>query len=158
MRLRSLAPLALVAMTLLGSACKDVTAPDPSVQISMPPFERQIVQVSPNVCQGCVYYNRVKFFAPIGVAPVVDLSVMNVSASSPEVAIVGNPRMTPDPDNVCNSSCTVIAWEIYINFTVAKTGEADVTMALHADPQKKSTFRVISVNQERCEPGVTCKG
>jgi hypothetical protein len=144
MRLRSIIPLVLASLSTMATGCKDATAPDPEVQISMAPFERQVVHATPDLCDGCSYYNRMRIFVPSGIAPVIDVTVKDVSTSSPGLKLLGNPRLTPDPDNVCNSACTTVAWEVYIEFTVAKTGETDVTMALHADPNKQSTFRVIS--------------
>lgn len=144
--MRSIRFLPLLATLLV--ACNDSTAPDASASIELPPFSVQVMQVAPNSTDclrydWCSYFNGLKLFVPSGVDPLVDVSVKDVGPNSPQV-LVTFVRRVPDPENVCAAGCSMTPWDIEVGFHVVKEGSADVTLSLHSDPTKQTTFRVIS--------------
>jgi hypothetical protein len=143
MRMKRLLALSTALFSLNTMACSDLTAPPLDAGIVLAPFSNEVMQIHPKYsCENCSFGNSMKFYAPIGIDPIIEYSIRNISGA-PGVSIRIN--RTPDPDNVCTkTTCTQTPWTVYIEVSADKVGEAEVTFFLRSNPDKKSPVRVVS--------------
>ncbi len=137
--------LSLIAVLSAGTiGCKDITAPSLTSYTELAPFANEVMNIQPKyMCPNCGYSNTMKFYAPIGVDPILDFSIKNITADSP-VVVVKLDRV-PDPYNTCSmNTCTRTPWVVYLQVTAEKVGEVEVTVFLKTNPDNKSTVRVVS--------------
>jgi hypothetical protein len=135
--------LACLSFAIIG--CKDITAPNLGTLVELPPFYQQVMTIWPTtLCPNCINSNTMKFYTAVGVDPVVDATVKDISTNSPHIVVVWIMRRA-DPELVCETTtCTKTPWIIEVAVQAATVGEAEITVSLRANPDKKSSFRVIS--------------
>lgn len=139
MRFRLLCPVMLV---ISMAACSDSTAPaDPQSRIELSPFTNQIVLMY-NV-PNAYWSNHMVLTAPLGVDPILTRITFTPTKGEDARLEVDIDRPPTKVQQACDTLCTEVVWEYYVNFKAYEPGEAMAKVCVVANPNECRSFKVV---------------